>query len=322
MKYLVTGGAGFIGSHLVEKLIELGHEVIIADDLSTGKLKNLPEERNYKFYRNVFGDITNYPMLCSKVFKENRNIDAIFHVAALPRVQFSIINPAETHDANINGTFNILMAAKEFNIPRVVFSSSSSVYGTQQKTMLNEGLPPNPMSPYALHKLTGEQYCKMFFDLYGLQTVILRYFNVFGIRQDPHSQYSCLIPKSMYLLMKDEPPVIYGDGEQTRSFNYVSDIVDANLKAANVSNNNKTVFGTPINIGSSTAYSVNQVVTLLKQITGRTHIDPVHTDPVIEAKHTCADNSCAKSLLGWEPSINFEDGLKILHKCMLDVQKT
>ena len=303
MKTLVTGAAGFIGSHLCDELLKLGHQVVAVDNLSTGNDVNV-STRCIKYIGPQW-DICDFNTLCTQIMSSD--IDVVFHVAALPRVQFSIANPMLTHCSNINGTLNILMACREFNIKRCVYSSSSSVYGNQKTLPITETMQPNPLSPYALHKWVGEEYCRLFHELYGLETVSLRYFNIFGERQDPLSEYSCLIPKTIYKVLHNESPVIYGDGETTRDFNHVSDVVNANILAATT--NNQEMFGKVINIGSGEAYSVNHVVYVIKSIAGKTAIKNIYTDPVIEAKHTRADNSLAKKLLRWEPQVSIAKGL-------------
>jgi len=304
MKAIVTGGAGFIGSHLVDALLLFGAKVIVIDDLSTGKMENISSLCEFYGPGNG-GDICDFDSLSNIITSD---IDVVYHVAALPRVQYSIASPLKTHKANVDGTVNVLKACVDANIKRVVISSSSSVYGNQSKLPLTENMKPNPLSPYALHKLIGEYYAKLFYDLYNLKTVVLRYFNVFGERQDPNSQYSCLIPRSINLLLEDKSPIIFGDGEQTRDFNYVDDVVWANMKAAETTK--KKAFKGPINIGANKAYSVNKIISYLKDITQKNNIDPIYTDPVIEAKHTLASNKKAKKLLAWEQRVDFKEGLK------------
>jgi len=227
MKTLVTGGAGFIGSHLVERLVQLGHEVSVIDNLATGKEENLDGIRKkIIFHKESINNI-------KEVLE---GTDVVFHVAAIPRVQFSIHNPMESHHTNINGSLNLLKQCSDLGIKRFIFSSSSSVYGDQKSLPLEETMKPNPMSPYALQKLAIEHYCKLFHRLYGLKTVSLRYFNVYGPKQDKESNYSNLIPKFIGLIQKNEQPKIHGDGNQTRDFSYVEDVISANLAAMNSKN--------------------------------------------------------------------------------------
>ena len=206
MKYLVTGGAGFIGSNLVDRLLELEHKVVVIDDFSLGKKENLREHKNLVVHkRSICDNLYN-------IFSVEK-FDGVFHVAALPRVQFSIKNPIETNNVNVNGTLNLLDECRYFGVKRFVFSSSSSIYGDQDRLPLVETMNPNPMSPYAIQKITGEYYCKSFNSSPGLETISLRYFNVFGARQDPSGDYACLIPKFISLINKNIQPTINGDGE-------------------------------------------------------------------------------------------------------------
>ena len=300
MKVIVTGGAGFIGSHLVDRLLEDGNEVIVIDDFSGGKEENLAQHKDndkLKVYKKS---------ICDKDILELFNgVDIVYHVAAIPRVQYSIKYPEETNKANIDGTLNVLECCRKAKVKRVVYSASSSAYGDQDKLPLVETMSPNPMSPYALQKLVGEYYCYLYNLLHGIETVSLRYFNVFGPRQDPSGGYACLIPKSIMLVKKAESPTIYGDGEQTRDFTYVKDVVEANIFAGKTTN--KEAFGKVFNIGNAHSKSVNQVVAIITQ---GTEIKPVHGPPVIEPHDTLADISKAKNILGWVPKHIFEDVLK------------
>jgi UDP-glucose 4-epimerase len=299
-KVIVTGGAGFIGSHLVDKLLELGNEVIVIDDFSLGKKENLVHQKdnpNLKIYNKS---------ICDKDIQDLfKGVAIVFHVAAIPRVQYSIKNPKETNKANVYGTLNILEACRKAGVKRVVYSASSSAYGDQDKLPLIETMAPNPMSPYALQKLVGEYYCKLYYLVHGIETISLRYFNVFGPRQDPSGGYACLIPKSINLVLEGKSPVIYGDGEQTRDFTYVKDVVEANILAATTQN--KEAFGEIFNIGNGNNLSVNFVV---KSIIGDKSITPEHTDPVIEPRDTLADISKTKVILLWQPKYIFEQGIK------------
>ena len=300
IKCLVTGGAGFIGSHLVDGLLQLGYEVIVIDDFSSGKKENLEQHKNNPnlkiFTKNI----------CDKDIGELfKDVSVVFHVAAIPRVQFSIKFPEKTNEVNIDGTLNVLEAARKAGVKRFVYSASSSAYGNQENLPLIETMNPNPISPYALQKLVGEYYCKLYNLLFSIETISLRYFNVFGPRQDPSGGYACLIPKSVNLVLQDKSPEIYGDGENTRDFTYLKDVVEANIVSSAISN--KEAFGQIFNIGSGNNLSVNNVVKIL--IGGR-NIKPKYFPPVIEPKDTLAEISKAKTILNWSPRYTFEDGIK------------
>jgi UDP-glucose 4-epimerase len=304
MAYLVTGGAGFIGSNLVDELLMQKKEVLVIDDFSSGKQENLAQHKadnKLKIFKRSVCD--NLEDIASEY-----QIDAVFHLAALPRVQFSIKEPIKTHNVNVNGTLNLLNLCKNHNVKRFVFSSSSSIYGDQDKMPLNEKMQPNPMSPYALHKLIGENYCKMFNFLYGIETVSLRYFNVYGPRQDASGEYSCLIPKFIQHASKGKQPVINGDGRQTRDFIYISNVVSANICAATTQN--KECLGSAFNIGSGRNISVNEVTDEIIKLSKR-GIKPIYGPSVIEPKNSLADISKAKNLLGFSLDENsFEKGIK------------
>lgn len=297
-KVIVTGGAGFIGSHLTERLLKEGCKVTVIDDLSEGKWENLPKDPKLTEYE---GSITESGI--GRLFK---GVDVVFHLAALPRVQRSIKYPKETHEVNVTGTLNVLLAARDNNVKRFIFSSSSSVYGEQDRLPFDEGMIPNPMSPYGLHKLMGEEYCILFSKHWGLGTLCLRYFNVYGPRMYPEGDYANLLPKFIRLMKNGKIPIINGDGKQTRDFTFVTDVVDANLLAAQ----SKTS-GEVINIGSGKNMSVNDVTAMLNRLLG-TRIKPAHGPALIEPKTTLADRTKAKKLLGWEPKVEFIDGLKTM----------
>ena len=224
--FLVTGGAGFIGSHLATRLVKLGHRVRIFDNLSSGKLANI--EHIAGSVDLVEGDMR-HGEECLRACHE---IDVVLHQAAIPSVPLSVENPQDSHDANITGTFNLLQAAQKTKVRRFVYAASSSAYGDTEVSPKHEGIVPQPLSPYAVQKLTGEHYCRAFYECYGLQTISLRYFNVFGERQDPNSQYSAAIPAFVTSLLRDESPVVYGDGLQTRDFTYIDNVVHGNILAA------------------------------------------------------------------------------------------
>ena len=299
MKVLVTGGAGFIGSNLAEGLVKGGHEVSIIDNLALGKKENFNEiKEKITFYKGSIND---------DIRKIINGSEVVFHLAALPRVQFSIHNPIESNNANINGSLNLLKQCTDLGVKRFIFSSSSSVYGDQDSLPLIEDMKPNPMSPYALQKLTIEYYCKLFYDIYGLKTTSLRYFNVYGPKQDKESTYSNLIPKFIGLIQKNEQPKIHGDGSQTRDFTYVNDVVSANVAA--MSSDNKKIFGKVFNIGAGNRVSVNEVAEKIINLLN-SKINPIHVDPIIEPKDTLADISKAKNMLGWQPKTNIDQGLE------------
>jgi len=302
MAFLVTGGAGFIGSNVVDRLLALNHEVIVLDDFSLGKIENLSQHRKNKNLKIVKKSICGN---LEKVF--NSDIQAVFHLAALPRVQFSIQKPVETHNANVNGTLNLLNHCKKSGVKRFIFSSSSSVYGDQKEILLNESMKPNPLSPYALHKLVGEQYCSLFNTLFGIEAISLRYFNVYGQRQNPEGNYACLIPKFIKLIHAGEKPVINGNGDQTRDFTFVEDVVEANILA--MQTKNKACFAQAFNIGFGKNHSVNEVTKMINSRAGK-NIAPIHGPAVIEPKHTLADISKAKEMLGWKPKTALDNGLE------------
>lgn len=300
MKFLVTGGAGFIGSNIVEELLKRNYAVRVIDNFSTGKKENL--NGFLKDIELVEGDIRNY----DTVIKATKSVDVILHQAALPSVPRSIIDPITSNDVNVGGTLNILNAAKENRVKRVVSASSSSVYGDTPELPKHEGMVLNPMSPYAVTKLTGEKYCNVFSKLYNLETVSLRYFNVFGPRQDPSSQYSAVIPKFIKAMLNDEQPTIYGDGEQSRDFTYIANVVDANILAA-IKDYEP---GLAINCACHDQITLNQLVDELNKLLGK-QIKPKYVDPRPgDIKHSFADIEKIKSVLGFNPSVSFEDGLK------------
>ena len=292
MKYAVIGGAGFIGSNLVDKLIEEGHEVTIIDDLSTGKRENINSKARF-----IQGDISN---AIEQNFHALDGIDVVFHLAAKARVQPSIDNPIEFNKVNVTGLLNVLNACVKYKVKRFVYSSSSSVYGNVEQFPTVENTDLNPLSPYALQKLIGEQYCKLFSELYHLETVCLRYFNVYGERQLTEGAYCCVMGIFANQRLNDEPMTIRGDGEQRRDFTYVGDVVDANIKCAEYP---LELNGEAFNIGNGDNRSVNQLADMIGG-------DRVNVDPVIEPKQTLADNSKARKRLNWKPTTIIEDWIK------------
>ena len=298
-KVVVTGGAGFIGSHLAEELACQGYYVIILDNLSTGKLENISrllEKDNAEF---IEGSITDLPLL-RRLF---RGVEHVFHQAALARVPQSIEDPLTTNEVNIKGTLNVLMAAKENKVRKVIYASSASIYGDTLTLPAREDIFPNPLSPYALTKLAGEYYCNIFCQIYGLPTVCLRYFNVYGPRQDPQSQYAAVMPIFVERISQDLPPVIFGDGEQSRDFVFVQDVVRANVLAAD--NNAEGIY----NIGGGKSTSINQLVELILALMKK-RLRPIYEQPMPgDIRHSLADISRAREF-GYEPEKNLEEGLR------------
>ncbi len=297
MKYLVTGGAGFIGSHIVDKLLELDHEVVVIDSLMLGKKEFV--NKKAKFYKI---DIRKFKKI-KPLFK---GVDGVFHLAADPRLPLSIEDPLLTHEINVTGTLNVLIAAKESGIKKVVFSSSAAIYGDQELPIKEEMLC-SPMSPYGLHKLIGEEYCHLFTSLYGLETVCLRYFNVYGPRKLNTGSYPMVIPIFLSQKKDGQNLTIVGDGEQTRDYVHVSDVVESNIKAMETNLRGSEC----INIGSGIQTSVNQIADLI----GGDKINIPERKG--EMRFIEADNSKAKNLLGWEPKIKLEDGIEELKKEVL-----
>jgi UDP-glucose 4-epimerase len=293
---IVTGGLGFIGSHLVEKLIE-DNDVTIIDNQSTGKLENVAHltTENLKI---IEGDIRTLNL--AAIFED---YEYVFHQAALPSVPRSIKDPLASHEANITGTLQVLIAAKDASIQKVVYASSSSVYGDTAELPKREDMPVNPLSPYAVTKVAGEFYCKVFYEIYGLPTISLRYFNVFGPRQDPLSQYAAVIPRFITAMLNNASPVIYGDGEQSRDFTFVKHVVDANVLACESEET-----GT-FNVACGRSISINELVALIGEITGKT-IEAQHAAPRPgDVRHSLADITKARSF-GYEPKGIFRDELE------------
>jgi len=291
MKALVTGGAGFIGSNLVDELIKQDYEVLVLDNLSTGKIENLNPKAKF-----VQADITNLEQIKPHFL----GIDYVFHLAALPRVQWSIENPIESHNANVNGTLNVMLAARDAKVKRLVYSASSSAYGDVTVLPLVENMLPMPMSPYGLHKYVGEHYAHLFSLLYGLETVSLRYFNVYGPRMAFAGAYVTVIAVFLKQKKDGQKMTITGDGSQTRDFTYVGDVVRANILA---SQSAKVGQGQVINIGAGHNYSVNEIA---KRLGGEVE----HIAPRIEPHDTLADTSKAKELLDWQPQVDLDEGVK------------
>jgi UDP-glucose 4-epimerase len=299
MKILVTGGAGFIGSNLAEELVREGHNVVILDDLSTGKEENLKEFKDS--VRFVKGSVTDLELL-KDLF---RDVECVFHQAAIPSVQRSIEDPVRTNEVNVKGTLNVLVAARDSNVKKVIYASSSSVYGDTPELPKREDMKLNPKSSYAVSKLTGESYCKVFSEVYGLKTVSLRYFNVYGPRQDPYSEYAAVIPMFIRRVLNNQPPIIYGDGEQTRDFTFVKDAVMANILA--MENNNA---GGVFNIASGKRISINELANEIMEIVD-IRLETIHDKPREgDIKHSLGGISKARDKLGYEPKWDLEEGLK------------
>ncbi len=297
---LVTGGAGFIGSNMVRFLLEKGQKVRVLDNFETGKHENLTEVADR--IEIVEGDIRDK----GTVAKAVKGADVVYHLAALGSVPRSMKDPATSHDVNVNGTFNVLMAARDEKVRKIVFSSSSSVYGQCKVLPQHEGLPLAPISPYGATKAIGEIYFRAFYETYGVQSVCLRYYNVFGPRQDPTSQYAAAIPLFVSALLRDKSPTIFDDGEQSRGFTYINNVMQANWLAANT----KETHGEAINISTKNAVTVNTVVNTIRKLLNKENIKPVYVPPRPgDIKHSLADVSLAKKIIGYEPFVNFEEGI-------------
>ena len=298
-KAVVTGGAGFIGSHIVEELAERDYKVMILDNLSTGTLSNIESVLRNKNTEFIRGSITNLPLL-QKVFS---GTDYVFHQAAVPSVPRSVKNPKASHNTNATGTLNVLLAARENGIKKVVYASSSSVYGDTPTLPKFEDMTPNPLSPYAVSKLTAEYYCQVFHEIYGLKTASLRYFNVYGPRQDPNSPYAAVIPLFISKVLAGKSPVIFGDGEQSRDFTFVKDVVTANILAA------ESEAAGIVNIGNSQRVTINDLVRIIIKLAGNDTIKPIYKDVRPgDILHSLADNSRAKAF-GFDPKYSLEEGL-------------
>lgn len=297
---VVTGGAGFIGSNLVWRLSS-DNQVTVIDNLSTGYLKNIQKLINEEKIRFVQGSICDLNLV-QDVFLD---IDVVFHQAAIPSVPRSVNDPVGSNQANVNGTLNVLIAARDNKVQKVMYASSSSVYGDSPTLPKHENMKPNPLSPYAVSKLTGEYYCKVFTEVFDLKTVSLRYFNVFGPRQDPTSEYAAVIPKFIKLIAQGKSPVIYGDGEQSRDFTFIDNVVDANIKAAEHSE----VTGV-FNAAYGSKMTVNTLVKELMHRIGR-KVEIVYESPRPgDIKHSFSDSSKAKEAFGFDPTVSITKGLE------------
>ena len=299
-KVVVTGGAGFIGSNLSGEL-SMDNEISIIDNFLTGKKENILELIEKDNVKLIEGSITDLDFL-QKAFK---NIDYVFHQAAVPSVPRSVEDPISSNDVNINGTLNVLIAARDNDVKKVVYASSSAVYGDTPTLPKAEKMCPMPLSLYAVTKLAGEIYCKVFYEIYGLPTISLRYFNVYGPRQDPASQYAAVIPKFIYQIMNNTPPLIYGDGEQSRDFTFVYDVVQANIKAAT-----SNAAGEIINIAKGERTTINTLAEIIMEISGK-NLEPLHIEPMRgDIRYSLADISKAMKLIGYNPKYSLKSGLE------------
>jgi len=296
---LVTGGAGFIGSHLVDGLLAAGHAIRVFDNFSSGKRENLSHLDGR--IELIEGDLR-HP---EEILRACKDVELVFHEAAVPSVPNSVERPLETHEANVTGTLNLLLAAVQQRCRRVIYAGSSSAYGDTEVSPKHEGLPPHPVSPYAVQKLAGEHYCRAFFACWGLETITLRYFNVFGPRQDPSSQYAAAIPAFITAILENRPPTVYGDGEQTRDFTYVENVVHGNLLAAGI----PRASGQVVNLACGERITVNEVIARINRSLGK-NVRPTYADPRPgDVRHSCADVRLARELLGFDPHVSFDDGL-------------
>ena len=300
MKYIVTGGAGFIGSHIVEELAQQQHEVIILDNLFSGKMENIRpfmKKKNVTFVKDSITDLS----VLKKIFED---ADGIFHDGAIASVPRSIANPLASNEANVTGTLNVLIAARDCGVRKVVFASSSSVYGNTPTLPKREDMTPTPLSPYAVSKLTGEHYMKVFSEVYGFKTLSLRYFNVFGPRQDPKSEYAAVIPRFITKILCHESPTIYGDGGQTRDFTYVKDVVQANIRA--MESDAQGVF----NVAYCKRIDLNELAYIIMEITGIT-VPLLYEPPRAgDVRDSLADITRAQEAFGYAPEYTVKTGLK------------
>jgi nucleoside-diphosphate-sugar epimerase len=306
-RYLVTGGAGFIGSNLVETLLRRGDDARVLDDFSTGRQENLESAEDWAAEGGATlevreGDIRDAAVCDAAV----EGVDYVLHQAAIPSVQRSVEDPRRSHEVNVDGTLNLLLAAREAGVRRFVYASSSSLYGESETLPKIETMPPEPISPYGLQKLAGERYCMLFHRLYGLPTVALRYFNVFGPRQDPTSEYSAVIPRFLAAVAKGEPPTIYGDGEQTRDFTFIANVVAINLLACEAG---EDALGRAYNVGCGERVSLNELVRRIGRRLDRA-IEPRHEAPRQgDIRHSLAAIEQAETYLGYRPAVGLDEGL-------------
>ncbi|MCZ6815314.1 MAG: SDR family oxidoreductase [Planctomycetota bacterium] len=300
MAYLVTGGAGFIGSHLVEKLVGDNARVRVLDNFTTGKRENIAPFLDR--IELIEGDIAD-PDICRRSCD---GVEVVFHQAAMPSVPKSVEDPVTSHRTNIDGTFNLLVAARDAGVRRFVYAASSSAYGETETLPKIESILPDPLSPYGVQKLTGEQYCTVFAKCYGLSTLSLRYFNVFGPRQDPKSQYAAAIPAFITAILRDEAPLVYGDGEQTRDFTHIDNVVHANMLAARADETQ----GEVMNAACGERITINEVIAEINRVLGK-QVKSKHVDERAgDIKHSWADIGLAERLIGFKPLVSFAEGLR------------
>ena len=298
---LVTGGAGFIGSHIVDRMLSDGFEVTVIDNLSTGRLENVAHHQGKKDFQFIKGDIRNFDLVKSTL----QDVDAVFHEAALVGMTCSVEDPVLANEVNVTGTLNLLKASVDSDVKRFVYASSAAVYGKTEALLHHENLTPQPISPYGASKLAAENYVRVFSDVYGLETVCLRYFNVYGPRQT-YGPYSGVITIFISRLLSNQPPIIYGDGEQKRDFIDVLDVVDANMLGLI----KKDVVGQVFNVATGVATTVNQLANVLQEIMGKTSLKPIYMNKRLgEIRHSCANVSKARRLLGFDSKISLIDGL-------------
>jgi len=303
---LVTGGAGFIGSHIVNRLLKEGYEVTVIDNLSTGKSENLSRYQSNKEFHFIQGDIRNFNLVKEAV----KGVDAVFHEAAVVSVPLSVEDPIGTNDVNVGGTLNILKACLNSKTKRFIYGSSTAIYGDTKKLPIKEESISQPISPYGVSKLAAESYANAFYRVYGLETVCLRYFNVYGPRQ-AYNPYSGVITILINRLLSNQSPIIYGDGEQRRDFTNIEDVVEANMLALE----RKNAAGQVFNIATGVATTINQLAKLLQEVMGKTELKVVHADSRPgDIRHNYADISKARKILGYEPKISLKDGLTQLVK--------
>jgi UDP-glucose 4-epimerase len=308
MKVLVTGGGGFIGSNLVRALLERGDDVRVLDNFSTGNRSNLAELAGE--VEIVEGELRSY----ERVHAATRGVEVVFHQGALPSVPRSVQDPLTTSAVNVEGTLNVLLAARDEGIRRVVFASSSSVYGNSAELPRVESANPNPISPYGVSKLAAERYCVSFSRVYPLETVALRYFNVFGPNQDPGSQYAAVVPRFVTAVAEGRPLEVYGDGEQRRDFTYVENVVAANLLAAEAGG----ISGAVMNVATGRSTTVNELAEAVGSLLGRSVERELRPERAGDIKDSWADVTRARELLGWEPNVDLEQGLRLAAEAFLD----